>query len=87
VDVQRFWTLTPEEVFICLEAHAENIRTSQRLLAWQMAPVLNAWSKDRVTPAKMLGEEDQTALRIPDAPAVLGDGLAKAWCANPKIRP
>lgn len=38
------------------EAHAENLREAQRLLAWHLAPILNLVAKRPVTPAKLLGE-------------------------------
>jgi hypothetical protein len=54
----EYWTLTPHEVSLCVQAKGEDLRGWQQLAAWHVAHVLNlfvAEGGEQVTPATLLG--------------------------------
>ena len=62
----RFWQLTPRELKACVEGHREQQRLEERRIAWAVANMLNAWVKEKITPAQLLGEPEPDVIRAED---------------------
>lgn len=55
----EFWELTPRQFFACLEGHKQQEKSDMHKRAWEVAWQLNIWSKETITPGRLLGEEVQ----------------------------
>lgn len=66
----RFWKLTPRELAACVDGHREQQKLEERRLAWVVANLLNAWVKEEITPAQLLGEPEPYVLRAEDFDSV-----------------
>lgn len=51
--------MTLREVNACVEGHRRQQRLEEQRIAWAVANLLNAWTKEKVTPAQLLGEDSE----------------------------